>query len=246
MREKETQQGEGLSGDAMRDAVQLHLMRNIGEAASAFTDIDAWAGKSAEAGPPVDVLVAPPEGERRFAYVSSFGCSVRTLQAPAYVESGRRRRAEFVLAAPQRGDVAADRHMLNLAANTVRQFAKLVHLQPITVELGETVAFSDEPRPVFDGTDLVAFAFMSPRIPADGFARMGLKGGEAVDFIAPVPIRREELALAKEKGPAALSRALFDGGITEMLDLHRGPVPAALRPERRGLLQWVRSLFGQG
>jgi hypothetical protein len=246
MAQNQTPDTHTLEGDSLRDTVQLHLLRNIGEAAAAFTDADAWSGKSKEAGPPVDVLVCPPEGERRFAYVSSFGCSMRTLQAPAYVENGRKRRTEFVMAAPQRGDEAADRQMLNMAANTVRQFAKLVHLQPITVELGETVAFSDDPTPVFENTDLVAFAFMAPRIPADGFARMTLRPDEAVDFIAPVPIRREELALARQKGPAALNRALLDGGITEMLDLARGPVPAARTPSRRGLFGWVRSLFGQG
>ncbi len=246
MGQKQTSDTRILPGDPLREAVQLHLLRTIGEAAPVFTDTDAWAGASREAGPPVDVLVSPPEGERRFAYVSSFGCSVKLLQAPSYLESGQRRRAEFVLAAPQRGDEAANRHMLNLAANTVRQFAKLVHLQPITVELGETVAFSDDPQPVFEGTSLVAFAFMAPRIPADSFGRMAFRGGETVEFIAPVPIHAEELAFAREKGPAALSRALLDGGVTEMLDLYRGPVPAARRPSRRGLFGWMRSLFRPG
>lgn len=246
MGDKQTPDARMAADEPLREAVHLHLLRNIGEPVPAFTDAEAWAGSSREAGPPVDVLITPPEGERRFAYVSSFGCSLRTLQAAAYVESERKRRVEFVLAAPQPGDMAANRHMLNLAANTVRQFAKLVHLQPITVELGETVAFSDEPAPVFEDTDLVAFAFMAPRIPAGDFAHMAFRAGEPVDFIAPVPIRREELELARLKGPAALNRALLDGGITEMLDLRREPVPAARRTSRRGLFSWMRSLFRQG
>ncbi len=152
----------GLSGDEMLDEVCLHLSRNIGEHQIAFNDADGWRGKSKEHGPPVDVLVAPPTGERRFAYVASFGAAFRPLPAKAYAEAGVRKRVEFVLAAPQWGDAKADREMMNIAANTVRQFAKLVHLQPITVEPGETVAFSQDPEPIFEGSEMAAFAFPAP------------------------------------------------------------------------------------
>ena len=59
----------GHTGEEFREEVQLHLTRNLGEPHVAFSDQDGWAGKSKEPGPPVDVMVIPPEGERRFAYV---------------------------------------------------------------------------------------------------------------------------------------------------------------------------------
>ena len=57
----------GHTGEEFREEVQLHLTRNLGEPHVAFSDQDGWAGKSKEPGPPVDVMVIPPEGERRFA-----------------------------------------------------------------------------------------------------------------------------------------------------------------------------------
>jgi hypothetical protein len=142
---------------------------------------------------------------------------------------------EFVLAAPQTGDAKADLSMLNLAANTVRQFAKLAHVQSVRVKPGETVQFARKPKPMFDGSKQVAFAFMAPRLPADGFGALKLQSGEKVEFVAPMPIYREELDFGRRKGPAKLANALESGGATEMLALDRKPVVCSL---------WTR-IFGR-
>ena len=110
----------GLSGDELRDAVQLHLLRHLGESTAAFHDEAGWTGKSREPGPAIDVLVSPPNGERRFAYVVSCGSAVKSVPTDPGAEPGARR-VEFVLAAPQRGDPKADKTMLNLAANLVER-----------------------------------------------------------------------------------------------------------------------------
>ena len=133
--------------------------------------------------------------------------------------------------------------MLNLAANTVRQFAKLVHMQNVRVSAGETVQFSRKPKPMFDDSKQVAFAFMRPRLPADGFARMRLGEGEAVDFWAPVPIYRDELEAAAAHGTARLAKGLERAGVTEMLHLDR---PSAARKAyglRRTIVSRIRNLF---
>jgi hypothetical protein len=211
----------GLTGQEFRDAVEMHLTRHIGEPHTAFSDGEGWTGKSKEPGPPVDVLVSPPEGERRFAYVITFGSSMK--KAGDSLSPGGKSRLEFVMAAPQKGDPKADLAMLNLAANTVRQFAKLVHLQPVRVTPGETVQFASDPKPMYDGSKQVGFAFMRPRLPAEGFETMRLEDGELVRFIAPVPIYEAELKLGRAKGAGALARVLTDAGVTEMLDFHRQP-----------------------
>jgi hypothetical protein len=216
----------GLTGEEFREEVLLHFLRHIGEAHTAFSDQDGWAGKSKEPGPPIDVLVVPPEDERRFAYVSTFGGSLK--KSGDTLASGGKRRMEFVLAAPQTGDGKADLAMLNLAANTVRQFAKLAHVQSVRVSRGETVQFARKPKPMFDGSKQVAFAFMPPRLPADGFETLRLKSGEKVDFIAPMPIYRDELAYAHRKGPEKLAQALEAGGATEMVAIDRQPVKRSL------------------
>lgn len=227
----------GLTGDEFREAVELHLLRHIGEPHTAFSDQDGWAGKSREPGPPVDVLVAPPEGERRFAYVCTLGCALKKAGDPK--GAGGIRRLEFVLAAPQNGDAKDDLAMLNLAANTVRQFAKLVHLQQVRVTPGETVQFSKDPQPMFQGSKQVAFAFMAPRLPNEGFEALKLEKGEKVEFVAPVPIYRSELEAGRRKGANALSRALMKGGITEMLDMSRQPVV------KQSLFSKIAALFAR-
>jgi hypothetical protein len=220
----------GLTADEFRDEIALHLTRNLGEPHTAFCDQDGWTGKSKEPGPPIDVLVVPPEGERRFAYVCTMGCSLK--------KNGDKARMEFVMAAPQTGEAKEDLARLNLAANTVRQFAKLVHIQPVRVTPGETVQFSANPKPMFEGSKQLGFAFATPRLPNDSFQVMKLQGGEAVSFLAPIPIYRSELQYGRAKGPQALNKALTKAGVTEMLDLNRQPV-------KGGVLGFFRGLFGR-
>jgi len=234
----------GHTGEEFRDEVQLHLIRHLGEPHVAFSDQDGWAGKSKEPGPPVDVMVIPPEGERRFAYVCTFGSGLK--KGGDAMAAGGKTRMEFVLATPQNGDPKADLAMLNLAANTVRQFAKLVHIQNVRVSPGETVQFSKSPKPVFDNTKQVAFAFIRPRLPADGFDRLRLGEGEAVDFWAPTPIYRDELEAAMAHGASKLAHALEKAGVTEMLHLDR---PSAARKAyglRRTVISKIRNFFRRG
>jgi hypothetical protein len=226
----------GLTGDEFREEVELHLLRHIGEPHTAFSDQDGWAGKSREPGPPIDVLVVPPEGERRFAYVCTMGCALKKGGDP--LAPGGRTRMEFALAAPQTGDANGDLAALNLAANTVRQFAKLVHMQQVRVTPGETVQFSQNPKPVFPGSKQAAFGFITPRLPHHGFETLKLHSGEKVAFLSPVPIYRSELQFGRAKGPQTFERVLTSGGITEMLDLHRQPV-------RKSWWDVLASLFGR-
>ncbi|WP_018997661.1 suppressor of fused domain protein [Hirschia maritima] len=214
----------GMSSDDMRDALDLHLARNIGEFQTVFTDDDGWAGNSSEDGPPIDVLVVPPEGERKFAYVCSFGCSFAPLPSPQYRENNQVRRVEFVLAAQQKGDEEEDLKALNLAANTVRQFAKLVHINAVAVEEGETVMFSEKPRPVFEGAEFCGFGFVKPLLPGVGFDCMKVEEGDEnsfVHFISPVPLYKEEMEISSNQGPEVLCQGLLKAGVSEMIDMQR-------------------------
>lgn len=224
----------GHSAEELREEIRLHLTRNLGEPHTAFSDQDGWANKSKEPGPPIDVMVVPPEGERRFAYVCSFGSAM--LKGGDPLSPGGKTRMEFALAVQQKGDAAADLASLNMAANTVRQFAKLVHIQSVRVGTGETVQFSQDPKPVLENSRQVAFAFMRPRLPAEGFARMRLEDGEGVDFWSPVPIYREELDAAAAHGIDRLAKALEKAGVTEMIHLDR---PTAARKAYGLRRTWV-------
>ena len=223
----------GLSSDEMREAVDTHLACHIGDYETAFSDEEGWSGQSREDGPPVDVLVVPPEGERQFAYVATFGCAFQPLPSEAYTDAGIQRRVEFVLAAQQKGEEDERMTALNLVANTVRQFAKLVHLNGVTVEPGETVAFSGDPKPIYDDADFCAFMFMSPRLPGPGFDRLtpaNAELGEPLYYIAPVPIHKAELDFGVEYGPEALISLLMECGVTEMVDMSR-PDMIMTRPD---------------
>jgi len=224
------------TADRLRDEVQLHLARKLGESHIAFSDKDGWAGRSKEPGPPVDVLVVPPEGERRFAYVCTFGSSLRRK-----TDASPNGRMEFALAVPQSGEAKADLTRLNLAANTVRQFAKLVHVQSIRVTQGETVQFARNPRPVFEGSKQIAFAFMPPRLPDEGFARMKLGEHDAITFWSPVPIYIEELEAGAAHGAHRLADGLTKAGVTEMLHFDRPSAARAAHGLRRPLLAKLKA-----
>ncbi len=225
----------------LREEVQLHLARKLDDSHIAFSDQDGWAGRSKEPGPPVDVLVVPPEGERRFAYVCTFGSSLRKTS-----DANPNGRMEFALAVPQSGEAKSDLSKLNLAANTVRQFAKLVHIQDIRITAGETVQFARNPAPIFDGSKQIAFAFMPPRLPDEGFARLKLDDRDAITFWSPVPVYLDELEAGAAYGPHRLAQGLRKAGVTEMLHLDRPSAARAAYGLRRPLLaklkSWLRSM----
>jgi hypothetical protein len=231
----------GLTAEELREELQLHLTRHLGEPHTAFSDQDGWAGKSKEPGPPVDVMVVPPEGERRFAYVCSFGSSIK--KGGDAMSPGGKTRMEFALAVVQKGDAAADLAMLNLAANTVRQFAKLVHIQSVRVGAGETVQFARDPKPMFEQSRQVAFAFIRPRLPADGFTRMRLEDGDGVEFWSPAPIYRDELDAAAAHGVSRLATGLQKAGVTEMLHIDRPTAARAAYGLRRTWVSRITDLF---
>jgi len=251
-----------LPSDKLREDIQLHLTRKLDEPHIAFSDEAGWAGRTREPGPPVDVLVIPPEGERRFAYVCTFGSSLKKKPADAggrmeFVLAVPQRgdpsslkkkpadaggRMEFVLAVPQRGDPQADLKLLNLAANTVRQFAKLVHIQNIRVAPGQTVQFTKNPKPVFEGANQVGFAFMAPRLPNDGFHKLRVSEGDSVTFWAPVPICREELDAGAMHGAERLAAGLEHAGVTEMLHFDRPSVARRAHGLGRPLLARLKDL----
>jgi hypothetical protein len=186
-------------------------------------------------------MVIPPEGERRFAYVCTYGSSLK--KGGDAMAPGGKSRIEFVLATPQKGEPKADMAMLNIAANTVRQFAKLIHMQNVRVNPGETVQFSKSPKAMFEDSKQVAFAFIRPRLPADGFDRLRLGDGEAVDFWAPVPIYRDELEAAAVHGTTKLAKGLEKAGVTEMLHLDRPSVARKAYGLRRTIISKIRNLF---
>jgi hypothetical protein len=155
---------------------------------------------------------------------------------------------EFVLAVPQTGDARTDLGMLNLGANTVRQFAKLIHVQKIRVSAGQTVQFSRNPRPILEGSKQVAFAFMPPRLPAEGFASLktsSLTTGdkEAITFWAPIPITRDELQAGVHHGASRFATGLLKAGVTEMLHAARPSAARGAYGLRRPVADQLRSLF---
>lgn len=238
----------GRVGQELREEVQLHLARHLGEPHTAYSDQDGWAGRSREPGPSVDVMVVPPEGERRFAYVCTFGSSLKkgagaTKSGLPALSLANAARMEFVLAVPQTGDARADLGMLNLGANTVRQFAKLVHMQAIRVDAGQTVQFSRNPRPILEGSQQIAFAFMQPRLPSDGFANLKISDTDAITFWAPVPITREELQAGANHGAQRLNAGLIRAGVTEMLHADRPSAARGMFGLRRPVGDVVRRLF---
>jgi hypothetical protein len=240
--ERQTEK-QDLPSDKLREDIQLHLSRKLGEPHIAFRDEAGWAGRTKEPGPPIDVLVIPPEGERRFAYVCTFGSCLKKKPGDATRGGGR---MEFVLAVPQRGDPKADLKMLNLAANTVRQFAKLVHIQDISVAAGQTVQFTKNPKPVFEGANQVGFAFMAPRLPDDGFHGLHVAEGDSIRFWAPVPISREELDAGSVHGAERLAAGLEHAGVTEMLHLDRPSIARRAYGLGRPLLARLKDLFRRG
>jgi hypothetical protein len=96
---------------------------------------------------------------------------------------------------------------------------------------------------MFEESKQVAFAFIRPRLPADGFARMRLEEGDGVEFWSPTPIYRDELDAAAAHGVSRLAKGLETAGVTEMLHLDRPTAARIAYGLRRTWISRVRDLF---
>lgn len=205
-----------------RELVWGHLARTIGEPKTAFVDANGWSGESHAAGPPIDVICIPPQGDRRFLYLCTFGSCLHPLGAPSYLKAGIARRVEFVTAIAQTPNETANRALLEQAVRHVRSWAKRVHVAALAVESGDVGALPDDVMKIMIGE--AGACFLAPRIGAAELAELPIGPNAAISFRAPVPVHASEIKYGQMKGAKALADALERGGATEMLAAHRAPV----------------------
>jgi hypothetical protein len=166
----------------------------------------------------------PPDGERRFAYVTTSGCAAHALPESPYNDGGNTNRVEFVMAALQTGDREADVKSLEAVIHTVRRFAKMAHLSDVPVNANEAIIFQEDPQPIYKDADFRGIVFAQPLLPAPGFEYLQLEPNDPqsrMKFVAIIPAFLGEMEYSARKGADALCRAFKKNSVTEILDFNR-------------------------
>lgn len=165
-------------------------------------DWQVLPGTADASGPAIDVYVFEPGGqtgeERGFYTLVTGGMSDARMNTPA----GMNKRAELVLYVEE----PTERH-----ASMLQWLAQLPRLQSQTwYGPGTTMTNGQPPAPIFDGSALDCYFFMSPIVGSDDkLAERLTIEGDPVASLWVVPITKSECQLAIDRSPGALLE-LFD------------------------------------
>ena len=129
------------------------------------------------------------------------------------------------------------------ALDLLRRLGRFAHEQRTFLGPGHTVAFTNPPTPITDGTLLSAVLLTPPIFEDPAFDRLSIDGDD-VRFLNVVPVTPAELEVKLEKGLDAAYDLLANGDLHQIVDLHRACLVTGEQPAKgRGGKGTKRGLF---
>jgi hypothetical protein len=108
----------------------------------------------------------------------------------------------------------------------MKQLARLPHEYQTFLTPGHTIPNGDPAEPFHPNTKTCCWLTVSPPWFDKGFKTLKLPDGRKVDFLAMIPIYKEEMEIKLSKGAGALSDKLADLPLTEFMNPNRKNVAA--------------------
>jgi hypothetical protein len=176
----------------------------------------------------VDVHVVAPTAERPVFTLVTSGMSERPMSS----SSGDCYAELTIVLPPTWPSVDSDdfrRSQGYWPYELLQDLAQLPHEFDTLLWSGHTVPNGDPPAPYAPDTKLCGALLVPPLIAPDGFETLRL-GERVIQFLAVIPLHRDEMQLKLDKGLDKLFDRLDEAGVTEILDPER---PSVVRGRRR-------------
>ena len=197
-----------------------HVERNFGAVKTVLHEVS-------DDRPRIDAQYILPSKQRPFTVLVTLGMSGAPMAAPQRPPSIEF--AELLLALPpnwpltQEGFEHDETHW---PIKTLLGLARQPHVSQTGLSRGEVAPHGDPPRPYAPDTAFCGSILLPPTLFGEAAGRVEIHPGKIVHFLGVVPVYREELNLARKRGPDALMRRLTAAGVSERLDPGRRNVAA--------------------
>lgn len=206
---------------AVRDAVEAHLERHLGECDLVLHEIVSDLVH-------VDVYLWEPTAARRWYTLATDGMSDLPMRLPREaVEAGVAARAELVLCLPPDWPVPTERGSTTpwtdesyFPVSWLKQLARLPHEYGSWLGFGHTVPNGDPAAPFATGTALCGWVLLPPLTLPSAASEVELDGGR-VDLFGIVALHQDEMDHKLAHGVDALFDGFERHGVSELLDVDR-------------------------
>lgn len=170
----------------------------------------------------LDVHVVDPTPERDYYTLVTSGMSDRPMAVPEGAEEFRY--AELLICLPptwklEQRDFKDEANFWPV--RWLKMLARLPHEYDTWLAPGHTVPNGDPPRPFARNTGLCCALVADPVLFNAGFRRLYAGPEKTINFLALVPLYREEMDFKLRHGYEALAERLAEAGVTELLDVRR-------------------------
>jgi hypothetical protein len=201
-------------------AVSRHVGRYVGKVEHVFHEIVSDLVH-------VDVHLVPPQPNRPFVTLVTSGMSDKPMTLPPGCDAPEY--AELLLCLPP--DWPLDQTEFKDEANywpirLLKFLARLPHAYDTWLGFGHTVPNGDPPEPYDASTGLCCALLLPPSLFDERFNQLARSDDKVVQFLAVVPLYREEMEFKLRYGTDELLRRFVAVGICELLDPRRPNVCA--------------------
>lgn len=215
----------------MKDRQMLEvIVRHVNKHVGPVKNVLHWPGAEIVH---VDILHVPPNRRRPFHTLLTCGMSERPMCPPA--QAANDRYAELFLSLPAswpvRRGVVDPKH--TWPVRELAELARLPHVNESWVWCGHTVGYPDEndEEPMAPGVPFSAWV-IGPHLSLGHTACFVRARGRVIRYHSAIPIYRDELRVARTKGPDALFDRLARAKVSDIIDPRRPNVCARSRKAR--------------
>ncbi len=213
-----------VSGDTHSiEAISDHIEAHLGPVAGVFHELVSDLVH-------IDVHMVGPTEERPYHTLVTSGMSDLPMTVPEGAEAYRHAELSICLPEPwplTQEAFADERNYWPI--RWLKMLARLPHEYNTWLGWGHTVPNGDPPERFARNTKLCCALLLHPLLAPDDFQQLTMPDGRTVNFLALVPLYREEMEYKLKHGTEALLERFAEAEVNELLDVRRSNVCKARR-----------------
>jgi hypothetical protein len=208
------------------DKITEHIEKHIGKIDSVFHEIVSDLVH-------IDIHIVKPTQERNFYTLVTSGMSDRPMNTPAVVKGKGFEYAELIVCLPPDGPIEQSDENSYWPIRWLKTLSRFPHEYNTWIWYDHTIPNGAELQPYADNTLLCCMLLTAPETLPMDFIKLKVNDNKTINFIAVVPIYKDETDFKLKAGSAKLTNLFAANNVTELLDIHRKSVVPAAGPTKK-------------